>query len=638
VVKTLLNFLNGVAGLNFRNLANFKKFRIILIFPILYILLSAIWFVNTQMGSGGASAGTLIASNDVSGLKEASIKTVAEEVVKEFSESEVEVLAKGFSKKTTFGEIGISIDSDEIVREALIPRTSGFILVRPIKWLTRSVDYKEIPLTPRFDLDDLNSQLNFVLGSELSVVEEPKFVVEEGKISAISGIPGVALDTSNIDQLIDISILNGEPYIIKIPGMDSEPMISLEKAQALAAEVDVLTQESILISVLDKTAEITPNNMKPWFIIEMDDNGKAIWAIDEAVAIQNLNEKLPNLGGAGSKPAFKIIDNRPILIPAQKATCCGQGTAELLKTVFLSEPKTAGLGRSPKFPTMASQCKKSGRRYTRSTGADKVIRRGHLEPLLTKPDAAYERLASLGVVEEVSSCTTSFTAGQERSANIQKIADLMNGAIVEPGQRLSINKHVGERTLSKGFKAAPAIKDGVVIYDDVGGGISQFITTFFNAAFFSGADLVTYQSHSIYYDRYPRGLEATISWGGPEQIIRNNSKYAILVWTERTSTSVTVTFYSTKLGDVRALPAVEKRQGEACTKVIVGRSINGRIDSDAVVASYRDEEGYNCDGLATPAQLAKEAEEAQELLEIEELLEVENPEAEEEIEQPELIE
>ncbi len=52
--------------------------------------------------------------------------------------------------------------------------------------------------------------------------------------------------------------------------------------------------------------------------------------------------------------------------------------------------------------------------------------------------------------------------------------------------------------------------------DDVGGGVSQFATTLFNAAFFAGLDFGEYQSHSSStFSRYPYGREATMSLPAP---------------------------------------------------------------------------------------------------------------------------
>ena len=68
---------------------------------------------------------------------------------------------------------------------------------------------------------------------------------------------------------------------------------------------------------------------------------------------------------------------------------------------------------------------------------------------------------------------------------------------------------------------APQINAGE-LEDAVGGGVSQMATTIFNAAFFAGLDLVSHTPHEFWITRYPPGREATVSWGGPELIVRND--------------------------------------------------------------------------------------------------------------------
>ena len=105
-------------------------------------------------------------------------------------------------------------------------------------------------------------------------------------------------------------------------------------------------------------------------------------------------------------------------------------------------------------------------------------------------------------------------------------------------------------TEENGFVEAGAINKGVFI-ESVGGGISQYATTFFNAAFFAGLEFLQYQSHSLYLDRYPYGREATISWPHVDLVVRNTTPYPILVWNSYTDTSITVTMYSTKWIEVQ---------------------------------------------------------------------------------------
>ena len=61
------------------------------------------------------------------------------------------------------------------------------------------------------------------------------------------------------------------------------------------------------------------------------------------------------------------------------------------------------------------------------------------------------------------------------------------------------------------------------------------------AAFFAGLDFEAYQSHSIYFSRYPYGREATISWPAPDLEFTNTTSHPALIWTSYTDTSLTAT-------------------------------------------------------------------------------------------------
>ena len=74
--------------------------------------------------------------------------------------------------------------------------------------------------------------------------------------------------------------------------------------------------------------------------------------------------------------------------------------------------------------------------------------------------------------------------------------------------------------------------------DEVGGGVSQFATTMFNAAFFAGLPIDEYQAHSEHFDRYPFGREATMGYEHPDLQWKNDTPYGILIWTSHTATSV----------------------------------------------------------------------------------------------------
>jgi vancomycin resistance protein YoaR len=160
-----------------------------------------------------------------------------------------------------------------------------------------------------------------------------------------------------------------------------------------------------------------------------------------------------------------------------------------------------------------------------------------------------------------------------------------------------MNEVVGRRTVEKGFVGGGSISGGV-IKTDIGGGVSQFATTMFNAAFFAGLEFDRYQAHSIYFNRYPYGREATISWPQPDLIIHNPTPYGVLIWPTYDETSITVSLYSTRYVDVEQTGQTTSFQDQ-CTRVRTERTrtyLHGEVAVDHVSALYRPGEGFNCDG------------------------------------------
>ncbi len=168
------------------------------------------------------------------------------------------------------------------------------------------------------------------------------------------------------------------------------------------------------------------------------------------------------------------------------------------------------------------------------------------------PELSTEQAGAARVRTLIGTFTTYFQAGQPRAQNIRRIAEIVDGAYLPAGETFSLNGTAGRRTTARGFVADGAIVDGELT-DEVGGGVSQFATTLFNAAFFSGLDIEEYQPHSFYISRYPAGRESTVYFDQIDVKFLNDTGNGILVETSSTPGSVTVALYGDNGGrQVRA--------------------------------------------------------------------------------------
>lgn len=142
-------------------------------------------------------------------------------------------------------------------------------------------------------------------------------------------------------------------------------------------------------------------------------------------------------------------------------------------------------------------------------------------------------------LDVLSRFSTKFPPNQPRVKNIRRIADLMDGVVVEPGQSFSVNHFIGKRTEENGFVVAPSILDAEMT-ETVGGGISQFATTLYNALYDAGFPIIEHKPHSHFISRYPAGVEATLSWPGPDLAFKNDSEFPLVIETSVSKDRVSV--------------------------------------------------------------------------------------------------
>jgi len=168
------------------------------------------------------------------------------------------------------------------------------------------------------------------------------------------------------------------------------------------------------------------------------------------------------------------------------------------------------------------------------------------------PTLSTEQANGLGITTQISTFTTGGFAA-DSGENIRRVAEQVNGAIVRPGETFSLNGYTGPRTAATGYVDAGIIDHGRPSRG-IGGGISQFATTMYNATYFAGMTDVEHKEHSYYISRYPAAREATVFEGAIDLKFRDDSPTGIFIQTVWTPSSITVTLWGTKHVDVESIP------------------------------------------------------------------------------------
>jgi len=142
-----------------------------------------------------------------------------------------------------------------------------------------------------------------------------------------------------------------------------------------------------------------------------------------------------------------------------------------------------------------------------------------------KPDILGDEVYFRDVLGE---CKTPHTNNENRNENLRIACSRLNGLILQPGEELSYNETLGQRTKENGWKPAPAYS-GTTLVDSYGGGICQVSSTLYYCTLLSDLEIVSRINHGFPATYIDLGMDATVSWGGPHFSFKNSTNYPIRI-------------------------------------------------------------------------------------------------------------
>ena len=114
------------------------------------------------------------------------------------------------------------------------------------------------------------------------------------------------------------------------------------------------------------------------------------------------------------------------------------------------------------------------------------------------------------------------------------------------GDVFSYNEAVGKRTAERGFQAAPAYVKGETV-DEIGGGICQVSSTLYYACLRGNLEITERYAHRYVPSYIDWGMDATVSWGGPDYKFTNDTLYPIKIQTSYQDGYITVRLLGTSI-------------------------------------------------------------------------------------------
>ncbi len=450
-------------------------------------------------------------------------------------------------------ELGARLDATTTVLTAMKVGRTGTLAERVAQ--RASAYFRPVETDAKVLLDGV--RVSVVLGELSEAISVPPkdatIVIEKGRPRLVPSKVGIGIRATKVRDDITRALVSAQRTVPV--SVEFVPVaVTDDDAQQALADARVMLAGPVTITYEAKKWEFPVEAIAGWIAFRQVSLPTTSAAGVVASAPAGTSAATTGSGSAGGAEATAAAGQAAIALEAYVAA------DEVSRTVM---PKTGEVGRAPKD---ASFRVSSGRVQIvpseRGVGPDMIAladeltvalkangeRAVELRTRLVQPAVTTEKARGMGIKERLATYTTTYDpSNRPRVNNIHTLAEALDGTLIAPGGVFSFNGAIGPRTAAKGYQEAPAIVNGKLV-PQLGGGICQVGTTVFNAVFFSGLPVVERKNHSFYISHYPKGRDATVSWGGPDIKFRNDTEHWVLIATAYSRSSLTVSLYGTDPG------------------------------------------------------------------------------------------
>lgn len=477
------------------------------------VLGGVLYAVDIVMTEGRVPRGVAVGGVDIGGMAYEQAEQRLRNNLGDSARTPVTVNAGDMQTIIEPPQSGLGVDWAATVEQA------GQQPLNPITRVQSFFESREVGMVTSASGENLNRA---VTRATRELTREPKnadlAINDEGRAQVTPSEDGQTIDPVILREAVETRWLNRD-HRLTLQAEIVRPKITTKSAEDTARDViDPATSSPLEFRGRDEvTALINPSDMGKIISFTPEGEGFVVnWNIEAAQKI--LEPQLSETVKEGRDASFRVAGNSLEVIPHQDG-------------VSIDWDKTLG-----------------------------DLREKFLDDSHRDYDVAYEEKKAKYTTEQANKAhfddtLSEFTTGGFTSAsgvNIRRVAQMVDGAVVLPGQTFSLNSFTGPRGEAQGFVESGIIQDGRA-GKAVGGGISQFATTLYNASYFAGMDDVAHTPHSYYISRYPAGREATVFEGAIDLQFRNPFDTPVLIRASAGSSEVTVSFHGVKEVEVESI-------------------------------------------------------------------------------------
>ncbi|MGW4109683.1 VanW family protein [Actinosynnema sp. NPDC004786] len=483
-------------------------------------VLVVLYGLDLVVSGGNVPRGVTVAGVDVGGLSHPEAEQKLRDELGPRLASPVKARAGDVETEVDPAAAGLELDWAATLDRA------GSQPLSPITRVTSFFTSREVGFATRSDAAKLTAALEGMRARTDHEPAEGTIRFEGATPVAVEPKQGQKLDLAGASEKLLADWADGGT--VELPVATTPVKTTKEGVQKALEEVaKPATAAPLIIQGEGKDATLTPEQLATVLVFEPADDGGLTAKVDNAKVVEHAGPQLKETEKEGKDAQIVFEGGRPVV----KESVDG-----------------LGIDWDKSLATALDVLKRSDQRSIKA------------EYKHTPAKVTTEQANKMGIKEVIGEFQTGgFVAAS--GTNIRVVAEKVNGAIVKPGETFSLNAYTGPRGTAQGYVEAGIIENGVP-GKAVGGGISQFATTLYNAAYHAGMKDAGHKEHSYWISRYPKGREATVfmdSAGNSLIDIKftNPDDTGVAIQTIWTPSTIKIVLWGTKNYDVTGSTSAE---------------------------------------------------------------------------------
>ncbi len=498
------------SGVRRRRFSSTNALRWLIVAAAGFAVLVVLVGVAFAGSSGTLASGTRIAGIDVGGLTENEAAQMLTAKARSVEKRALSFTAAGRSFRISASELGVRADWQAAVRQAAADG-DGFGPLRGLRRLrvrlfgaTVEPRLTAYPDALRFELDRIGAAVN-----RPSV--DAALVRHGLSVSVAAGSAGTHLDRSGASDAIVQRLGSFEGTgSVALPTVSAAPGVRQTDLRVAVSQARAALSAPVRLAYGETRWRLPRWRIAP--LLQLPSGGATRVTIGGPAADSYLGQFARTLARKPQDARFQVTAaGKIVIVPSRPG-------------LELDQAATA--------------------RAIAAAAFSATQRTAQLVARVAAPKRSTEQAQKMGIVDVVSSYTTTYGGTPGRLHNVQLVAQLIDGTLVAPGGTFSFNGTTGDRTAEKGFQEAPVIINGE-LQNGLGGGICQVSTTVFNTAFDAGLPITARTNHALYISHYPLGRDATVNYPDLDLKFQNDTDHWLLLRTFVGSGSLTVNLYGT---------------------------------------------------------------------------------------------